>query len=279
MQIFALLWTGVNMLPTARKVRLRLLTCIAVLASVSEPTATQSFRFLALPFDLRFAIYELCMVKGTVYIAPRPKHDHRYDNVGPFPKKPEWALLRVNRQVRSESAKVLLSKNHFVLRYVDGRECFWSRDVYAAMEAESTSLPGLVRRNLNSVSIAFDNRGYADGPLELADFAMRFFEGKDYEKKGDQILEVHAFMCLNTRRWEFMCEFLSQTSVLRIDITNSYSPLGCCHYVLQAADAMAEGFNNSSFPTRLEISCTKNSSERNTRNDTQSCTGETNGSE
>ena len=96
-----------------------------VSAPAPESLASQPFRFLDLPPELRCIIYEFCMVRGTVYPAPRPKHDHRYNDFASF-EAPQWALLRVNRQVRVEAAKILLSKNHFVLSYVDAETLFWT---------------------------------------------------------------------------------------------------------------------------------------------------------
>ena len=156
---------------------------ISVVAPKPSPPKTKPFRFLDLPAELRETIYELCLVKGTVYLAPRPTFDHRYNGIQPF-ENPTWALLGVNRQVRDETAKVLLTNNHFVLSYDQrSREKFWStramspqrswRSMFGRPKPDPRRmLPGLVRTHLKSVSITFDIRNIANDMITVGCLAQ-----------------------------------------------------------------------------------------------------------
>lgn len=218
------------------------------------------FRFLDLPAELRDIIYELCLVKGTIHLVPRPRNDHRYDLLG-SPEKPEWALLGVNRQVRGEAASTILSKNHFVLGYDTSSErILWYRWKSSSLDNDF-SLAALAKRKLQSISIQTDLRGlFKQDSLDLAEYGCTLYEKKYVA--GERTPWAHANVDELPIMWSSMCSFYKKVKFLQIDITNAFCPLGCCRYFAEAARAIGCAARNNRKLETIEVFGTKNGRER-----------------
>jgi hypothetical protein len=213
-----------------------------------------------LPIELRKVIYELCLVKGTVYPMPRPKYDHRYDNMEPF-EKPEWALLAVNQQIRIEASEILLKQNHFVISYeYDAMDNIWVAYADSVCEEEPLTLPSLARYNLKSVSITFDVRGIFVDAINVAD-AGSGCQSADMTD-GERIHAAHEGVEDHYLIWEHMATTFDRAEFLQVDISNAYCPLGCHRYIEFAADAIGNAVQSNSKLQTLEILGTKTADER-----------------
>ena len=239
-----------------------------------SPTAsnTAPFRFLDLPAELREAIYDLCLVRGTVCPARCTRYDHRYDNIEPS-EEPEWALLLVNRKIRHESAKILLSKNHFILSYVyiSSSHSDWSAahpNFFATHRSahlpdrETLSFERLAQRHLKSVSVTLDLRGLACDALGFIN-VTGFWMVRDSRPEAQRTEESHEVAKELTTQWTDACLACRGVEFVQIDMSNAYCPLGCCRYYHEAATSIAMSFNIRSPAKVLEVVGADDEEERN----------------
>lgn len=241
-------------------------------ASIPPPKDKPS-PFLELPAELRNAIYELCLVKGTVYIRPRIEHNHRYNEIQPI-ECPEWSLLGVNHQVRKEAAKVLLSSNHFILSYCLGSNGnFWSAASLSdranwwrpgQLRPERT-LVGLVETHLKSVSISMDLRSISHDALEFADDMQAWakYVAPTSSSEHERTITIHDGTKDFADVWVDMCRFYMPVKYLEVDITNIYCPFGCHRWIEKVVNAITCAISKGQCPDTLVILGTKNRSERN----------------
>ncbi|KAK3723236.1 hypothetical protein LTR37_001959 [Vermiconidia calcicola] len=239
---------------------------------------TQPFRFLDLIAESRNGIYELCLVKGKVFLKPHSRYDIRFMDSGHY-EKPAWSLLRVCRRVRNEASAILSSQNHFVLSHEscsDKSSPFWIPPQPTPHYPRRHRLGQLNRCNLQLVSITMDIRTLGLDPLLVADFARkglgRTRSGLPFHNPMSREMGDTGYSDLiNTGKhtWIAMCKTFATVKFLQIDLSHCYCPLGDKRLVRTAASAIATGFRTSSLsnrvadlPAEIEILGTKSKDER-----------------
>lgn len=244
-----------------------------MIVPTSTPPQDKPFPFLDLPAELRNAIYELCLVKGTVYLTPRPEYDHRYNGTEPF-ETPEWVLLRISHQIRTEAAKILLGENHFVLSHdYRSEDKFWSPFALSPFILSSiadegranrlrNSFPAMVWSHLKSVSITIDLRTIASDPIKIASILQQQNRDVTGLTPDQRTLRAHAESDDYTDIWRNMCRFFFGIKYLEIDITNAYCPLGCHRYVDIIARILEQSISMTRCPAILVFLGTKIKAER-----------------
>ena len=197
-----------------------------------------------------------------MFPAPRPIFDHRYKEFRPF-EDSVWSLLAVNRQVREEAAKVLLSKNHFVLSSdIGSGGPFWAPLSNAQEPKWPRSLPVLVMNNLRSISIAMDLRYIANDVLTFASKARSDHVDRSGFTPDKQVLRAHGQFAEFTEDWATMCRFFVRMDFVEIDVTNAYCLLGCHRYIYLVAKAIESALQRRWIPNTLQILGTMNKTER-----------------
>ncbi|KAK4543885.1 hypothetical protein LTR36_004659 [Oleoguttula mirabilis] len=214
-------------------------------------TESQVFRFVDLPPELRNVIYELCLAKGKVFLRPRPTYDQRYEGYEHF-DRPDWQLLSVSRQVRTEAVAVLTSHNHFVISYEhDGWEPFLGPNGHHAkipMACKQVALATHVRKHLNSVSITFELRNMVGDAVRLARYGRSLSDSEDGEAS---VLHTHERIGDLCGQWWQLAKRAACPNLrfLQVNIANCLCPIGCHRLIHEAANAIRE----TSFGRRLEV--------------------------
>jgi hypothetical protein len=134
----------------------------------SDPPVSGTFNFVGLPRELRDAIYELCVVPGTVFIKrpdnlPHlPSLDMRY--LQSRQTKAETQLFRVNKKLRLEALEVFLSMNQFVTSAPIGIDlCMYPYPVMSRIPGYQDD--SLLTRHLRSISISLNS--IENAPYEI----------------------------------------------------------------------------------------------------------------
>ena len=174
-------------------------------------------------------MFDLCLVRGKIFLRPRPFADRRYVGHESY-GKPEWQLMLVNHQIRREASKVIFSENSFVLNY-NGLEwekcCIWPRHQL------SLSLLILAQRHMRSASISLDVRGLADDTLSLAHVCRADAENRLVNQAWDmmgyeeRVMAVHRDFESKATQWDDIFSNMPVLQFLQLDISNCYCPLGC----------------------------------------------------
>ncbi|KAL9000278.1 MAG: hypothetical protein Q9169_000995 [Polycauliona sp. 2 TL-2023] len=184
--------------------------------------------FLDLPGEVRNMIYEYCLVvEGE--IVPYPA-EHEYPRFKPermtaqqcnyMKRKPDVALLQVNKQIREETCPLLYARN---LWRISGT---WdSSPVFEEF--------GRVKRYFKHIVTSLDSRdlGHAYCDVESQTARWKYVHPsvsiKHRRKKG------HTSRALDLDRiWFTRMDFFhgdeSNPKIVTVDISNSWCPFGCC---------------------------------------------------
>lgn len=111
--------------------------------------------FLRLPREVRDLIYEYCLVVEGILDPCTPYYEEK--NPENAKRKPETALLRVNRSIGDEAAQMLYGKNVWRISYKEDDpswpEVFWPQvPVYRAWTKKN------IIRYMRHIVLKFDSR-------------------------------------------------------------------------------------------------------------------------
>lgn len=152
--------------------------------------------------------------------------------------------MLVNRQVRQEAAKILFSKNHFVLGY---KGFDWTSSMYEDYFLHESSLRTLARSHIRSISTTIDVRPAGGDALDSA-YAYRRWAEMNYDWElmtaEQRMAATHDESNDTLGCWKSICEQAPEWRFLQIDISNCYCPLGCHRNITEAAKAIAASVSN-----------------------------------
>ena len=236
------------------------------------------FRFLDLQKEIRCIVYDLCLEVGTVYLATHSQSERSSRNYGErAATKPEWQLLQVCHLVRDEAAKVLFSKNHFVLGpaiamnsplFTVNEEGDEGEDEDEPEGQGGNSLNRLARLHLHSASIAMDMRLTYKSALQIANETRSILRVIEFQNPSEERMKESASFFYETHTvgamsdcWKVMCHRLSGVGFLEIDITYAYNHSGHRRLLDEVAEALVRTFAHGRSKT-LRILGTKTQKER-----------------
>ncbi|KAK5121284.1 hypothetical protein LTR85_005450 [Meristemomyces frigidus] len=214
-------------------------------------TESRVFRFMDLPPELRDMIYDLCLVKGKVFLRPRSKQDERYEGYRDF-ERPELQLLAVARQIRAEVAVILIRHNHFIIssEYDEWRTLLGPLWSGTPDEGRHIALAAHGQKHLTSISITFDIRNMFTDALEMAQVSR---DEEQLTGSAEAVaLRAHGHIDQYYGQWECLCEEAAISPQLRffqINLANCLCPIGCHRLVSQAASAV----KGARFGRRLQV--------------------------
>ncbi|KAL8671030.1 MAG: hypothetical protein Q9168_004462 [Polycauliona sp. 1 TL-2023] len=185
--------------------------------------------FLGLPAEVRNMIYEYCLVvNGEIvpypaeYEYPRFKPKHvTAQQLNYMNRKPDVALLQVNKQVREETCPVLYGRNVWRMSGTwDSESTF---DQFTA-----------VKRHFNHMVTSLDSRDLGHAYFDVG------IQSEIWKRKTlcissikDRRKAEHSSRTMDLdETWYTRMDFLhgdrSGLKILTVDISNSWCPFGCC---------------------------------------------------
>lgn len=173
--------------------------------------------FLNLPTEVRFIIFGYCLIIGE--INPYPRNYDRQEPMRSLQRKPDIALLQVNKLIRAEAEIVLYGKNVWRLSWDE-----WNRPLWVVSEK-------LVRKLI----ISFDVRDLDTGEmLELILAARDPANDIQFETLGDKCHEYGCDSLVNEKwAWKMAVASKMMLTDLTLDFTNCFCPSGCCRLIDQ----------------------------------------------
>lgn len=218
-----------------------------LLALANQPDPHEIFPFFKLSAELRTMILEECLIVGKVFPRPKPKHDHRLDDVDDY-KKPVSQLLCVSRQMRAEAAPIFFQQNTFVIS--SGVDSWPWKPSFGNSTSRLESLYDLATKFVRHLNICFDVRDHPGGdrdPLERA-------RDEDYTPLPDIVhfeQEVDYICPSWSRRHNHYETFSLDTLVA--DFANYFCSRGCCELESNAIDDFLFSWKTGPFPKKIVV--------------------------
>ena len=195
--------------------------------------------FTSLPQEIRDAILELCLIVDGP-INPHPTH---YEDRNPFEKtsrKPDVALLKVNKKINADASIILYSGNLWKLNYNWPSEGFWDlRISELGLEGFIEELGAVLLRNKIWITHTIQIRHVALD-LDVRDLNIKKLWQStilEYESMPKETNSVERAKMIHDHRsfiLEFMCCW--KFSIIRkmplksayIDVRSLFCSNGCC---------------------------------------------------
>ncbi|CAL8574155.1 hypothetical protein XPA_000125 [Xanthoria parietina] len=191
--------------------------------------------FLSLPREIRDMIYEICLVvNGEIvpypaeYEYPRYKPEHLTEQRRNYmDRKPDVALLQVNKEIREETCPILYGRN--LWRMSGGTLSHWDCRVRTFARFDR------VLRHFKHVISSSDSRdldhGYFDARRQLRHH--KFMSPDEIESTEERMVPLHELRNYDLLQcWSVKMRLPYSTDIdletVTIDISNSWCAFGCC---------------------------------------------------
>ena len=204
---------------------------------------------MSMPMEIRYQILELCLlVDGT--INPYPVFYEDKDQFASCTRRPDVALLRVNKVLNFEATGIFYSKNTWQLN---------SPRPLGFPTFKKDSMWNLHRDRIFHLRIVMDMRDHSPNTvLQAAKKAdERSLNG------GQRAIFVHAHcltLALVLWRWKMWMNTYIKPLTVDVDMKHMYCPTGCCrHNFIEALGRMMREivYNNTHVygPYRGQTTC------------------------
>jgi hypothetical protein len=206
----------------------------------SSTDSPSHFRFLDLPPEIRNMIYKEILVVGKIFYPELDPYDNRLHYDFDY-KKPQFALLRVCKQIHSEAEPLYLGMNLFVLpnKFKDCRPfCEIGRDP-VTFETRRFLFSKAAFTHVRNIYFAFTTEGNGKmgssrvwAKYHSDPWAMPYAQLSD-ESRFDM---MHQWR-LHDAEDDWMdlqlslCLFQSWMDYIEVDFSEAYCPVGCCRKV------------------------------------------------
>ncbi|KAI4101590.1 MAG: hypothetical protein LQ339_004979 [Xanthoria mediterranea] len=189
--------------------------------------------FLSLPREIRDMIYDYCLVvNGEIvphpaeYEYPRYKPAHVTEQPRNYmDRKPDVALLQVNKEIREETCPILYGRN---LWRMSGTLSHWDRRVRTFARFDR------LLRYFKHVISSFDSRDLDHGYFDVrSQLRYHKFVSHEFELTEERMVPLHELRNGDLREcWYMKMDFPFGADLhletVTIDIHNSWCAFGCC---------------------------------------------------
>ena len=191
---------------------------------------------MGIPREIRDAIFEICLVvEGP--INPHPAYYESKDPFAEADRKPDVALLKVNKFLIHEATKILYSKNVWRLTWPGGDPQNFQRIV----ECRQGQIWGIHSQHIRHVITSFDVRDVEPDELLNASRTVHEPGYSDLDMVAKhRLIHDHRFQSLRLIcQWKYLffkllspssatvCGFSPPESAT-FDLDNFFCPSGCC---------------------------------------------------